>query len=125
MTRRNSLERAGQLRASFSLLPKEMKPCEIHFNLGYIDNENRLDQRVAIWHASVAAELEVVKSLKLLANTGIQRNNAKGSDTPAAFILGGLIYSITDNFDIDAGYKHGLTNPEMDNAFLAGITLRF
>ncbi len=109
----------------FFITTKELKPFAFHVNLGYILNENKLDQRVSLWHASVAAEFEVVKSLRLVANTGIQRNTDKNSNTDPAFLLGGVIYSITDNIDIDAGYKYGLTKPEVDHTVLAGLTFRF
>jgi len=109
----------------FFITTKELKPWAFHLNLGYIGNENKLDQRVSLWHASIAAEVEVAKGLKLVANTGIQRNSDKNSNTDPAFVLGGLVYSITENIDIDAGYKYGLTKPEVDNTFLAGMTFRF
>jgi len=64
----------------------------------YIASENRLDQRVSHRHTSVATELELIKSLKLFANAGIQRNNIDGLAIPGALILGGCIHSITDNF---------------------------
>ncbi len=109
----------------FFITTKEIKPWAFHLNLGYIGNENKLDQRVSLWHASIASEAEVAKGLRLVANTGIQRNTDRSSHTDPAFILGGLIYSITESIDIDAGYKYGLTKPEVDHAVLAGITFRF
>ena len=109
----------------FFITTKEAKPWAFHFNAGYIGNENKLDQRVPLWHASVAAEVEAVKGLKLVANTGIQRNTDKGSHTDPAFLLGGVVYSLTDSIDIDAGYKYGLTRTEVDHTVLAGVTLRF
>ncbi len=41
-----------------------------------------------------------------------------------AFILGGIIYSIVKNFDIDSGVKGGLNKPGTDYSMLTGITLR-
>jgi len=41
---------------------------------GYIRNENKVDERKDIWHASFAATWEVVKNLKLAADIGIERN---------------------------------------------------
>lgn len=109
----------------FFITTRELKPWAFHLNLGYIGNENKLDQRVPLWHASIAAEVEVAKGLKLVANTGIQRNADKESHTDPAFLLGGLIYSITEDIDMDAGYKYGLTKPEADNTILAGMTFKF
>jgi len=109
----------------FFITTKELKPWAFHLNLGYIGNENKLDQRVPLWHASIAAELTVAMGFKVVVNTGIQRNTDKGSHTAPAFLLGGVVYSITDDIDIDAGYKYGLTKPEVDNTVLAGMTFRF
>jgi|GEM_PF-2347516 len=36
------------------------------------------------------------------------------TDTPPAYILGGFIYEITKNIDLDVGYKHGFNKPAMD-----------
>ena len=49
----------------------------------------------------------------------------KTSNTHPAFILGGIIYSITENFDMDLGVKGGLNKPETDLTILAGIAMRF
>jgi opacity protein-like surface antigen len=109
----------------FLIATKEVKPWAFHLNVGYIGNENKIDQRVSLWHASIAAEVEVVKSLKVVANTGIQRNVDRSSHTDPAFLLGGLVYSVSENIDIDVGYKYGLTKTEVDHTVLAGITIKF
>ena len=82
-------------------------------------------ERIEIWHASAASELEVVKDLRVVVNIGMERNPDKTSNLDPAFILGGLIYSISKNFDIDFGIKGGLNKPETDYAILAGIAWRF
>ena len=109
----------------FFIATQEIKPFAIHANLGYRRNENKIDERKDIWHASVAGELEVVKGLKAVANIGVERNPDKASNTHPAFVIGGLVYSVTDNFDIDIGIKGGLNKPETDITTMAGITLRF
>jgi Putative MetA-pathway of phenol degradation len=109
----------------FFIATRETGPWAFHLNLGYIANENEIDQRVPIWHVSVATEVEVAKGLKLVVNTGIQRNTEKDSNANPAFLLGGVVYSITDDIDIDAGYKYGLTRPEVDHKVLAGVTFHF
>jgi len=109
---------------------KEAAPFAFHFNLGYTNNEYKLQtdkdaNRKGIWHASVASEVEVIKDLKAVANIGMERNPDKTSNTHPAFILGGLIYSITENIAIDFGVKGGLNKPETDLTFLAGIAFKF
>jgi hypothetical protein len=118
----------GNGRPSYALTfitTKEINPWAFHLNLGYIRNENKVDERKNIWHASLASEVEVIKNLKAVANIGIERNSEKESNRHPAFILGGLIYSISENFDVDFGIKGGLNKPETDYAILAGIAFRF
>jgi hypothetical protein len=123
----------GNGRASYGLVfitTKELEPWAFHFNLGYTYNNYKLQEdkdakRRGIWNASLAAEVEVVKDLKIVAETGIERNEEKGKSTHPAYILGGLEYSVTENFDVNVGVKGGLNKPETDLTFLAGIALRF
>lgn len=109
----------------FFISTLEKKPWAFHFNLGYIRNENKLEERVDLWHISLATWVEVVKDLKLVANIGLEENREKSKDEPPAFLLGGIIYSCTENFDLDFGLKLGLNGPETDFSVLAGLAWRF
>lgn len=104
---------------------QEVEPWAFHLNLGYIRSNNTADERENIWHASVAGEVALNKDLHLVANVGTERNPAKGEDTHPAFLLGGLIYSLTDYCDIDFGVKAGLNHAEPDYSLLAGVALTF
>ncbi|MFZ5997119.1 MAG: transporter [Nitrospirota bacterium] len=118
----------GAGRATYGLFfisTKELEPWAFHLNLGYIRNENEVDERKDIWHASLASELEVIKNLSAVANIGIERNTDSASDSYPVFILGGIIYSITENLDVDFGVKAGLNKSETDYALLAGMAIRF
>lgn len=123
----------GNGKVSYGLMfitTKEIKPWAFHLNLGYHHNEYKLQadkdaNRKDIWHTSLAAEVEVMKDLKVVGNIGMKRNPDKTSNTHPAFILGGLIYSISENVAVDAGVKAGLNKPETDLTLLAGITFRF
>ncbi|MEW6116566.1 MAG: transporter, partial [Nitrospirota bacterium] len=109
----------------FFISTKELEPWAFHLNLGYIRNENKVDERKDLWHASLASELEVIKNLSVVANIGIERTTDSASDSYPAFILGGIIYSITENLDIDLGIKGSLNNSETDYALLAGMAWKF
>lgn len=114
----------GQGRPGYSVFfitTKELEPWAFHVNLGYIRNENKHDERKDIWHASLAAEAEVIKNLTAVANIGVERNPDSGSSVHPAFVLGGIIYSISENIYLDFGIKKGLNKPEADYAVLAGI----
>ncbi|OPY79172.1 MAG: hypothetical protein A4E64_00507 [Syntrophorhabdus sp. PtaU1.Bin058] len=104
---------------------KELEPFAFHLNAGYKRNENRVDERKDIWGADLAGEVEILKSLKLVANVGMVTNTDRESSTAPAFALGGLIYSITENIDIDLGYKRGLNRAEADNTYIGGLTIKF
>lgn len=109
----------------YFIASKEIEPLTFHLNLGYIRNENKFDDRKDLWHISLASELELMKELKLVANIGMERNPDRESNTDPAFILGGLIYSVSEKIDIDFGVKAGLNKAEADYAVLAGLTYRF
>lgn len=66
-----------------------------------------------------------LENLKAVGNIGIERNPDKGSKTDPAFILAGLIYSLSKDLDIDVGVKAGLNEAESDYTILAGLTWRF
>jgi hypothetical protein len=109
----------------YFITTKDVDPWAFHLNLGYKRNENTVDEREDIWHASLAGEFKLMKNLKLVANIGAERNTDKSSDTNPAFLLGGFIYSIRENMDVDFGVKMGLNETEKDYTFLAGMALRF
>lgn len=117
---------AGKIAYSaFFIATKEIQPWAFHLNLGYIRNENKADERKNLWHASVAGEVEVMKDLKVVGNIGVERNTDRTVDINPAFILGGIVYSLSENFDIDFGVKGGLNKPEADYSVLAGFAWRF
>ena len=123
----------GNGRASyhaFFIATKELQSWAFHLNLGYIHNQYKLQadeavNRKDIWHASLATQFELAEKLKTVADIGMERNPAKTSETHPAFILGGLIYSVTENLDVDAGIKYGLNKQETDVTDLAGVTWKF
>jgi len=109
----------------FFITTKEIEPLAFHLNLGYTRNENKLDERKDIWHISLASEVKLIRDLRLVANIGAERNPDRTSNKHPTFILGGFIYSIFENFDVDIGIKGGLNKPETDVTILAGIAWRF
>ncbi len=123
----------GNGKASYALTfitSKEMEPWLFHVNIGYMRNEYKLEEdadasRKDLWHVSLASEFEAAGGLRIVANIGTERNPDKELTSHPAFVLGGLIYSITENFDIDTGVKAGLNKPETDLTFLAGMAVRY
>ncbi len=111
----------------YFIATQEMKPLTFHFNLGYMRNENSdvVDERKDLWHVSLASEMPLASWVKAVMNVGIEKNPDKNSETDPAFILGGLIFPVTEYLDLDVGVKGGLTSTENDYSLLTGLTLRF
>ncbi len=100
-------------------------PFVVHMNLSYTYNDNTSGDRKDLLAASVATEFAATEDLTIVGNVGLESNPDPDASTPLVFGLGGLIYSISDSMDIDFGIKAGLSRPEEDVTFLAGITLLF
>lgn len=121
-------EGLGSGKAAYSLYlvtSLEPRPWAFHLHLGYLHHRNIADERESIWHASVGGWREFGEKLKIVGDIGVNTNTDKSSNTEPAFLILGVICSITDDFDLDAGIKKGLTNPETDYALLGGVTFRF
>jgi hypothetical protein len=109
----------------FFITSQEMRPWAFHLNLGYIRNENKNGERKNLFHASFASTVDAAKNLKIVGNVGIESDTDRNATVHPAFILGGLIYSLSEKCDIDVGVKGGLTRPETDYTVLAGVAYRF
>lgn len=112
------------------IVTKETEPVTFHFNAGYTYGDYMIEadaeaNRMGIWHVSLAAEYAAAQSLKLVANVGAERNGDKASDTHPAFVLGGVIYSLSRTVDINGGIKMALNSTETDMTFLSGMAVRF
>ncbi len=109
----------------FSILSKEMDSWAFHLNIGYIRNENTLDEEKDIWHASIASTLAVSDNLSAVASLDVESNTDELAGTDPAFFLAGLIYVLSEKIDLDCGIKYGLNASETDYTVLAGITWKF
>ena len=74
----------------YFITTKEHDPWTSHVNLGYLRNENKIGEKKDIWHASLATEFEISEGLELVGNIGVETNKDKTSETPPAFLLGGI-----------------------------------
>jgi hypothetical protein len=110
---------------AYFILTKEFDPWAIHANLGYIRNENKINEQNDLWQVSLATTYEMVKDLKLCADIGAITNKNKTSEVEPSYMLAGLIYTVKENLDISIGVKFGLNKPEINWALLPGVTYRF
>ncbi|MDH4233249.1 MAG: transporter [Nitrospirota bacterium] len=106
----------------FFITTKELAPFNVHLNLGY--SKNRRERR-DIWHYSLAGEFAASEAFKIVANIGGETNADRSSSVSPLFLLGGIIYSVRENLDMDFGVKTGLNKAEPDYAVLAGMSMRF
>jgi len=102
----------------------------LHCNAGYSRNNYRDDAadeatRDDIWHASVAAEINMSDNLRAVANIGMETSEEQSNDNHPAFLIGCMIWGVSDNLDLDLGVKCGLNDAETDTALLAGLAARF
>jgi hypothetical protein len=109
---------------------QELGRVGLHANAGwahdeYARREDREANRADRVHASVAATLRVTGPLLVVANVGAETNPDRTSDTWPAYGLGGVVFAVREDLDLDAGLKVGLTAPETDLTGLAGVTWRF
>lgn len=121
----NDRKGIGDGKVSYSLFfitTKEMEPTTLHINFGYVRNRAELRD---IWHYSLACEYELIKDLRIVGNIGGETNPEKESNVHPLFVLGGIIYSFTENIDMDFGIKTGFNKAEADYTLLAGLAYRF
>ena len=116
----------GQMRPRLYFVATQYAgPFAFHVNLGYMRNYNRYDAATDLWHASIAGEWRMMKKLRLVCNTGIDTNPEKGTSTDPSFVLGGVIYTVTERVEVDFGVKYALGEPGYDAGFTTGISIKF
>ena len=107
------------------IVSRDVGPWSFHANVGYTRNENRVGDRKDLWLVSAASTYEVVKDLKLCADIGTVTNTDTTSEVEPLYLLGGVIYSVSEDLELSFAFKHGLNDPETDWSLLPGITYRF
>lgn len=117
---------SGRARQSLYLTTShDADPWEYHLHFGYIHNRNVLDQHRSQRHVSVAAGRKLGDKLKVVADYGTDTPTSQASSLNSEFLVLGAIYGVRKGFDLDVGAKWGLTKPEVDFTWLAGVSLRF
>ena len=117
---------AGKVGGSlFLIATKEIEPLAFHFNAGYIRNENGVGEGLHLWHISLASEWKALKWLKVVGNVGAEGGRDKETDTPQAFILGGLVFFVSECIDLDLGLKGNFAESAQGYSLLTGATFRF
>lgn len=116
----------GKTTASlFTIMTYDTAPWAFHLHLGRTDNRTVSDERRQINHYSLAVARKIGDRLQLVADISQETNPDKGSNTAIRSALFGAIYSVNKDFDIDLGYRYGLSDSAADDALLLGLTFRF
>jgi hypothetical protein len=109
---------------------EEWQHGAFHCNIGYNHNAFNMESdnetlQHNLLHASIAAGVGMTKNLRSVADVGIDTNTVTAYHANPVYILGGLIYSVTENLDLDIGVKGRLNNVAPPATVLAGLTTRF
>lgn len=116
----------GKTTASlFAIMTYGTAPWALHLHLGRTGNRTVADERRQINHYSLAVARKTGDRLQLVADISQETNPDKGSNTALRSAVFGAIYSVSRDFDIDLGYRYGLSDSAADDALLLGLTFRF
>lgn len=116
----------GKMTSSlFVIMTYNAAPWAVHLHLGHTDNRTVADERRRINHYSVAVARRFGDHWQLVADISQETNPDKGSNIAIRSGVFGAIYSVSKNFDIDFGYRHGLSDSATDDALLLGLAFRF
>lgn len=117
---------SGRASAGVSLVSTmELDPWNFDLQFGYRNNRNRVEERRDLYQISSAVTYQVSPRWRVGTDIGVGTNPDPASNTPPAFLLGGVIYQLSDLVDLDFGVKAGLNRAADDYGVLAGVTLRW
>jgi hypothetical protein len=111
--------------ATFLISTFETEPWAFDANIGYLYLENRLEERVQLWFASLATRFAVSEQWTVVGEIGATRNADPDDKSHPAFTQAGLIFSPSDDLDLSLGFLAGLSDAEVDQAVRVGVTIRF
>lgn len=104
----------GRVNSAFTVIGAyEYGKWKILGNLALASNRHDLaterdSNHALLWRASAAALYAFADRWQVLFDTGLARNPDKSSSTLPVYFLSGLIYSPSQDLDLDAGIKWGL-----------------
>lgn len=110
----------------------QIEAGDFTFLLNYGTTRNRFqlqsdqdDKRKTVNRFSVAMLYGLTDRMTVFVDTGRSDAADKVDATKPKFMLLGAIYSLTDDLDLDIGYKKGLNDSEIDTQWGVGATWRF
>lgn len=102
----------------------------LHANLGYDHHDYRTEQARSSNHrnlrfGSLAGEARVAKGLTAVAELGLSTTQDSSTKELTSFAQAGARYEVSEQLDVYAGFKSGLTKPEDDLTVCYGLVLKF
>ncbi len=111
--------------SSYLVATLEKSTWAANWHVGRIANRNKVGDRDEIWHASAGGWLKIADKFNLVTDAGVVTNPDVTAPRELGWATLGIVYSPTEDFDLDTGIKAGLTQEEVDYALLLGFTYRF
>jgi hypothetical protein len=116
------------------IVTQALEPWTLLANLSYAKAQYKLPEdaegnHAHLWRASVGAAYALRDDLQLVGEAGLRTNSAK--DDPfmpgqkGHFVMVGVIYSVTDDLDLDFGLRRRHNSAEFHTAVLIGVTIRW
>lgn len=103
---------------------QELGAWTVHANAGFTRNANRSGDRESLWHLSGAVSRAVVAGLRGALDLGFDSDTEPGSRRLPAYVLGGLVWSLGKDLDLDLGAKRVFGVPGTAYSIMAGVTIR-
>lgn len=91
----------------------------------YTANRNRVGEREALRHASLALLWSASERLRLVLDYGRDTNPDRAELTPARELVYGALYALSNDVDFGLGYVQGRSEPAADRSVRAGIKVRW
>jgi hypothetical protein len=96
-----------------------------NIHVGYLRNENRVDERRNLFHISGSMVYRMNPQLQWALDFSADSNVDEDNGTFPAVALAAVIYSPTARLDLDLGMKEGLNSAADAYGVLAGVTFRW
>jgi hypothetical protein len=96
-----------------------------NIHVGYLRNENRVDERQNLWHISGSVTYRTNPQLQWALDLSADSDVDPQKGTFPAVALAALIYSPTERVDLDIGVKAGLNQAADAYGVLCGVTFRW
>jgi hypothetical protein len=104
---------------------QEWRSFQVIAHARYTANRNRVGEREALRHTSLALVWSATEQLKLVLDYGRDTSPDFADEGPARSLVYGLLYGLSNDLDVGVGYEQGRSSPAEDRVLRAGLKLRW